>query len=149
MEKKKGDDDYLLDDDDIEKYGENENKKFVIRATRFFLTYPQCPLDEKMFYELLRDLLNSRNVMITLCVCSSEDHKSTEGKHIHAYIEVDKQIHTFDQLYFDIYYDETVYHPNIQKPRNKIFVLKYVAGLTKKKKDDPKHVYCYGIDIEK
>lgn len=142
--KENEDDDDLIEDDEIEK---NDIYDFRIRSKRFFLTYPQCPVDEKKFFELLYEVLLTKEIKVLLCVSASEDHKSTEGKHIHSYIEVDKLIDTYDNRFFDINFEGNIYHPNIQKPRNKVFVIKYVAGFTKKKKNDEKHVFCYGIDI--
>ena len=124
-------DDDLLEDEEVEK---NETYDFRIRSKSFFLTYPQCPLNEKQFFELLYDVLDKKDIKILVCVSASEDHKSTEGKHIHAYIELNKQIDTYDKRFFDIKFENLTYHPNIQKPRNKVFVLKYVTGLTKKKR---------------
>ena len=145
--KNTNDDDDLIDDEEIE-IKDDKQSNFVIRASRFFLTYPQCPLTPKVFFDEIKNVLFSRNINISLCVISSEDHKTTEGKHIHTYFEVSEQIHTHNQFYFDINYNDVFYHPNIQKPRNKIFVLKYVVGLTKKKKGDPKDIFSYGIDID-
>ena len=125
------DDEDLMEDEEVEK---NENFDFRIRSKRFFLTYPQCSINEKDFFDLLSKLLLTKGIKILLCVSASEDHKSTEGKHIHCYIEVDKIIDTYDKRFFDINFEENIYHPNIQKPRNKVFVIKYVAGFTKKKK---------------
>lgn len=146
----------LLDDEDFEDNLENyqkEKNKFRVYAKSFFLTYPQCPIDEISFFELFKKLIIEKNRNIKLAVCASEFHNQTEGKHIHIYFELDKKIHIRDSTPFDIIHEEAgnvhVYHPNIQKPKNKVKVIKYVSGLTKKKVNDEKHVLEYNIDVKK
>ena len=125
-----------------------ERSNFYLNSKSFFLTYPQCPLSENVFFEELKKLITLKKKCITLCVCSSEDHKKSDGKHIHVYFEVNSIIRTRNSNCFDIIYNDIVYHPNIQKPKDKVGVIKYVVGLTKKKKDDEKHIYQYGIDYK-
>lgn len=143
----------LLDDiefeDDIENY--NKTKKFFrVNAKTFFLTYPQCPIDELTFFNIMQGMIQQKNRNIKLAVCSSEYHNQTEGKHIHIYFELDKKIHIRDAAFFDVIDDDShVYHPNIQKPKNKVKIIKYVSGLTKKKINDEKHVYEFNIDVKK
>ena len=138
----------LIEDEHFEQNVE-ENNNFYLCAKSFFLTYPQCPLSEVAFFEELKKLMIIKKRNINLCVCSSEDHKKSDGKHIHAYFEVSPVIRTRNSKYFDITFNGITYHPNIQKPKDKVGVIKYVVGLTKKKEKDEKHVYQYGIDYEK
>lgn len=146
----------LLDDEDfednVETYQKKKNK-FRIYSKSFFLTYPQCPIDEVSFFELFRKLMAQKNRIIRLAVCASEFHNQTEGKHIHLYCEIDKRLHLRDSFPFDIIVegeDETkIYHPNIQRPKNKVKIIKYISGLTKKKINDEKHVFEYGIEVKK
>lgn len=147
---------HLLDDDDfennLEAYEKNK-KRFRINAKSFFLTYPQCPINENIFFTLFQKIINQKNRNIKLAVCASEFHNQTEGKHIHLYFELDKKIHIRDSSPFDVIYEDEegthVYHPNIQKPKSKVKVIKYVSGLTKKKVNDEKHVLEYNIDVRK
>ena len=140
--------DSLLDDESFESKVDREGK-FRLNSKSFFLTYPRCELEPKLFFELLSKVVEKHGRKVQVCVSSSEDHKTTEGKHIHSYFVLDKKIDVSSQTYFDISYGNCVYHPNIQKPRNKVFVLKYIVGLTKKKIDDPKNIYEFGIDVKK
>ena len=126
-----------------------DESNFLLHSKSLFMTYPQCHIDEVTFFNLLKDKVFLYNRSISIGVCSSEYHKNSDGKHIHVYIELDKKIKTKDNRKFDIFYDGKVYHPNIQKPFNKIGVIKYVCGLTKKKEKDEKHVYEYNINVEK
>lgn len=126
-----------------------DESNFLLHSKSLFMTYPQCHIDEVTFFNLLKDKVFLYNRSISIGVCSSEDHKNSDGKHIHVYIELDKKIKTKDNRKFDIFYDGKVYHPNIQKPFNKIGVIKYVCGMTKKKEKDEKHVYEYNINVEK
>lgn len=143
----------LLDDEDFEENIETYDKtkfKFRVNAKTFFLTYPQCPIDEETFFFMIQKILLQKNRNIKLAVCSSEYHNQTEGKHIHIYFELDKKIHLRDSSFFDVIDDDSnVYHPNIQKPKNKAKVIKYVSGLTKKKINDEKHVYEFNINVKK
>ena len=141
--------DSLLSDDEYEKDFDKKYDKFRLNSKSFFLTYPKCDLDPKLFFHLLKSKMEEKGFDINVCVSSSEDHKSTEGKHIHTYFVLNKKIDVSSQDYFDIVYEDNVYHPNIQKPRNKVFVLKYITGLTKKKINDPKNIYEFGIDVKK
>lgn len=143
----------LVDDEDFEENLETYDKtknNFRVNAKSFFLTYPQCPIDEITFFNMLQQNILKKSRNIKLAVCASEYHNQTEGKHIHIYFELDKKIHLRDAFVFDIIDDDGhVYHPNIQKPKNKAKIVKYVSGLTKKKINDEKHVYEYNINVKK
>ena len=141
--------DSLLDDSDYENSVYDANSKFRLNSKSFFLTYPQCDLDPKVYFKLLRKMMKERGIDVNVCVSSSEDHKNSEGKHIHTYFVLNKKINVISQNYFDIVLKDKRYHPNVQKPKNKVFVLKYIVGLTKKKIDDPKNIYEFGIDVKK
>lgn len=138
----------LIDDDDFEnnivKY---EKKNFFLAAKSVFLTYPKCNLDEKLFYSLFEKKLNDKYKII-ICVCASEKHKTSGHKHIHLYAEIEPKIRIYDPFFFDIVYENNRYHPNIQRPYNKIGIIKYICGLTKKKEEDEKHVYEHNIDVQ-
>lgn len=138
----------LVDDEHFEQNIENDSG-FFLNAKNFFLTYPQCPLSEVIFFSELEKLMLSKKKNIKLCICSSEDHKKSDGKHIHTYFELTSVVRTRNSKYFDIIYDGITYHPNIQRPKDKVGVIKYVVGLTKKKEKDEKHIYQYNIDYEK
>ena len=139
----------LIDDEtfekDIKKY--DEVNKFFFSSKSVFLTYPRCDIDEISFFNLIQQYTFSK-YKIKLCVVSSEFHKINKYKHIHTYIEFEQKIKTENVFFFDVKYNDKIYHPNIQRPYNKIGILKYICGLTKKKKDDEKHVFEYNINVE-
>lgn len=144
-ENNENDNNDLVEDEKYEKYDEN----FSAYSKSFFLTYPQCPLDEITFYyEFKKLILFKANQEIRSCICCSEDHKTSEGKHIHIYFELYRRIKIRTNDYFNLTYENIMYHPNIQVPKDKVGVIKYIAGLTKKKKDDIKHIYQVGIDYK-
>ena len=59
--------------------------KFCLRHKKIGLTYPQCPLSPMYVCDFLRT--NFSNYEPKLIIVSQEDHKKTDGKHLHAYIE--------------------------------------------------------------
>lgn len=136
----------VVEDKDYENICNLSN--FQINSKSFFLTYPQFPIDEKTFFFKLKDVIDIHKKEIVMCVCSSEDHKESDGKHIHTYFELNEKLRTRDNKIFDILYEGVNYHPNIQKPKDKIGVIKYVVGLTKKKQKDEKHIYQYNFNYE-
>lgn len=53
----------------------------------------------------------------------SQERHENGGYHIHAYFKFSKKLDTKDERFFDLQYYRKRYHPNIQKPkhRNKLF----------------------------
>lgn len=144
------DKDDLLSDDEFEDRIKIERKgPFYFHSKTIFLTYPQCNIDEKIFFNLFKSKMEEVDCNIILGLCCLENHKNTEGFHIHLYCEFEKKIQTRNERFFDILYDDIIYHPNIQRPYNRVGIIKYISGLTKKKKKDKKNVYEYKINVTK
>lgn len=134
--------DESVDEEEFEKYGEN----FNLSSKSFFLTYPKCSIDQNTFYILFDELIEKKKNKIDRCICCSEDHKDTDGRHIHIFFELQKKIKVKNSKYFDVNYNGINYHPNVQKPKDKVGVIKYIAGLTKKKQNDKKNIFQFNID---
>lgn len=115
-------------------------KRFRIRSTKIALTYPQCPVSIIGMTDFIR--MKTSKYKTNIIVTSMEDHRKTDGRHLHVYVETLDPINTSDCHFFD-FSDvncmgiETVYHPNIKLVKDKEGWLKYVC------KDG--NVYCYPI----
>ena len=137
----------LVDDDKVEERAidKKSDKNFRLRCKRIFLTYPQTDILANNFWELFRDKMEkSHKKHIELCVISREKH-SSEGWHLHLYAEFKDTLETRNSQYFDI----EGRHPNIAVPKDKVAVIKYVAGYTNKKKHLQKELSVHGINLEK
>lgn len=115
----------------------HDGRKFKMRNKLIGLTYPQCPVDPSTMLHHLQGLLSKQDADILV---AQEDHKSTEGKHLHVYISASTAITTCNERFFD--YTEKdcttttttttavaqkVYHPNIQIVKNRVNWLRYVT----------------------
>lgn len=96
--------------------------KFRIRGQQLFITYPQCPIEHPIMLQYLETIVIDYEV--ELIVVAKERHLDNQP-HLHAFIKCKKPI-TGNEKKFDINWQNTTYHPNIQTVRNKIAVLKYV-----------------------
>jgi hypothetical protein len=54
-----------------------------------------------------------------------QEHHQDGNTHLHAYVKLDKDIHTRDCRFFDITWEDTVYHPNIRQAKNANGSIKY------------------------
>ena len=137
------------DDDSNETFKDyNDQDNFRASSKSFFLTYPQCPLKLNVFFENLKRLIDGANRNIEILLCSSEKHKKTSGSHIHVYFELDNKINVKRSDYFDLTIDCVTYHPNIQRPRNKVKIIRYISGMTKGKKNTKFDLFQYRFDYK-
>lgn len=95
-----------------------------------FLTYPQCdvPLEE-----IMRQLKNLYGSKYGFAVISAEDHeeRTTDetkhcGVHRHAYVYCNSRFATRNQRFWDITYEDKVYHPHMEPVKNKKKCMEYV-----------------------
>lgn len=83
---------------------------FRLRNKKILLTYPQFDVAPIFFQEAFVTLCNTYAAMIHYMVISLEEHNTTEGKHIHCYVEFEQAFETHDARCFDI----SGKHPNIE-----------------------------------
>ena len=98
-----------------------EIKKFRIQSKELFLTYSQCILTKE---ELLTFL--SKKMKIEEYIICIENHKK-EGRHLHAYISLEKRCDIKNCNYLDY----KGYHPKIEKVKSSVKAIQYI----KKDKD--------------
>lgn len=95
---------------------------FRFQARSAFLTFPQCPMDKKVALEMLQRKLGTEEG--THYIVAQEKHEDGH-LHLHIYVERKKMIETTNERFFDLA-DDKVYHPNIQVPKQREDVKKYV-----------------------
>lgn len=139
---KKNEDEENVDENDFDAI--NEENGFRLQTRSIFCTYPQCPITPEEMYKKIVEILKGKGISIKVAIFCQEDHKQADGKHIHGYFEMDKKINTRDPRVFDV----DGYHPNFQSAKNKIKIIRYISGETKKKKGDPKVLFQYRIDYK-
>lgn len=84
---------------------------FRVKNKKFLLTYTKVDVAPVFFNEAFTEYMEKvHDKKIRYLMCSLEDHKNTEGKHIHVYVEFEDQIITRDVTYFDL----LGVHPNIE-----------------------------------
>ena len=145
---KKNDEDVINDDDfeaEQEELAGKKNKKgFRLCSASFFLTYPQFDIAPEEFFKKFKDkMLGEYGKEIKMAIVSREDHKDTQGKHIHVYGKFAVKVDTRNSRYFDL----DGHHPHIEPVKNQIKCIKYVAGYTVKKFQDQKDLHCYNLDL--
>lgn len=91
--------------------------KFRIDSKSVFLTYPQA---NTLTFELISDKL--KELGFNDYVIAKENHEDG-NLHFHAFAERTSRFRSRDQHVFDI----NSHHPNIQSPRNRKDVIKYVT----------------------
>ena len=69
-------------------------------------------------------MLETKGVSIAKGVVGQEHHQDG-NKHLHAYVKLDKELFTRDCRYFDITWEDTVYHPNIKSAKHAQGSIKY------------------------
>ncbi|CAG8658451.1 10592_t:CDS:2 [Ambispora gerdemannii] len=97
----------------------NETRRFQLYSKSFFLTYPRCDIETGVILEHLKGLF-SMNLLDKYIICK-EEHQDGEG-HLHAYIVYSSVVNVNNIRAFD--YEG--YHPNIQSPKNKRAIIKYI-----------------------
>jgi len=105
--------------------------RFQLRNKLIALTYPQCPLDKMLVREKLEALCMKWGPSV---VVSQEDHKKTDGQHLHCFIQCDNPISVRDPHFFDIQFDGATdkYTAHIEVVKCAHAYLKYI---TKQDKD--------------
>ncbi|AUM61732.1 Rep [uncultured virus] len=91
-----------------------------------FLTYPQCPVPPRCLLDFLQDLLKDN----LDCCCISQELHQDGNQHLHAFVQLKEKIRLNKEqfsYYFDLNYDDPVYHPNTQAARNVRNVVTYVV----------------------
>lgn len=103
-------------------------KKFRTASKLHFLTYPQCEIPLEEIQKQLKEKYGDK---YGWSVISSEDHEEREndtnvGVHRHVMIECCKNFETTNSRYWDLKYQEKVYHPHFEPAKKKVHCLKYV-----------------------
>lgn len=113
---------------------DSEEPRFRVRSTRFFLTYPQCPIQPQVLLAHIRTLTTP--VLLGYCICTENaervdtnaDEQEDGGTrvtshiHVHAYLHFEQQLQVSSSRFFDL----QGYHPNIQSVRSGRAVQQYV-----------------------
>jgi len=101
----------------------SEDRKWL---KNIFLTYPQCPVPPRCLLDFLQDLLKEN----LDCCCISQELHQDGNQHLHAFVQLKEKIRLNKEqfsYYFDLNYDDPVYHPNTQAARNVKNVVTYVV----------------------
>jgi len=93
---------------------------FRFASKKVFLTYPQCPLTCDELYSRL-----SLNLPPASSYTIGREQHQDGNTHLHALWVCHGRIETRNERFFDIHYDNNVYHPNIVVPRSVKAVDKY------------------------
>lgn len=105
-------------------------QKFRLRTLRLFLTYPQCPIKKEECLTLLQNLASGWERKIKNYVIAEETHMDG-SPHLHAYLEMDRQVETvradFADLKAVVENEVMNYHGNYQAVRSHQSVIKYCA----------------------
>lgn len=106
----------------------SRQNNFKFDAQQAFLTYPQCDVSLE---EILRQLKEKYGGKYGWCVLSAEDHEEREndsnvGVHRHAIVYACSRFTTRDQRFWDVKYQDKVFHPHVEKVKNKVQCMQYV-----------------------
>lgn len=93
-----------------------------------FLTYPQCEVPKE---ECLRQLKEKYGSKYGWCVVSKEDHEEREndsnvGVHLHVMAYCKTRFTTRDPRFWDLKYQDKVFHPHFEAAKKKAQCLEYV-----------------------
>ena len=140
--------DDLVNDDEFERLQEELTQKknkngFRFASNSFFLTYPQFDISPEEFFKKFQQQMLTNGKEIKMAVVSREDHKNSQGKHIHVYGKFGVRVDTRNSRYFDI----EGHHPHVEPVKSPVQCIKYVAGYTLKKMNDKKDLHCFKIDL--
>lgn len=100
------------------------DRVFRLQAKNLILTYPQCLIEKSNALEQIKTILQSRGVEYAVVSC--EDHKDTEGKHLHAFVRLKRNINVQDPKVLDLKYLGERYHGNYQSCKSVPNSIKYV-----------------------
>ena len=95
---------------------------FQFNAKSVYLTYPQAELLSKA-----QVLFQAHQWGDVKSYFIAREQHEDGNHHIHAYLEYLDPVRTRSPNYFDCTVGSNVYHPNIQRPRNKFDVLRYLS----------------------
>lgn len=101
----------------------NPNKR-IPQVVKWFITFPQCPLEKEMMLELLKEKMNIRNNEIKEYVIGRETHKDG-NYHLHCFISLKKKIKWKKDL-FDVVRNNVTYHGNYQACKNRDATIEYI-----------------------
>jgi len=99
----------------------SSKKSFRLNSQTLFLTYPKCGLEPSICLELIQKVVGLEVYLI-----AQEQHMDGTY-HLHCYLRLEKKINCRNERFFDLSYENNVYHPNIQSVRSPKAVIKYVC----------------------
>lgn len=106
---------------DKENINPNIKKSQVVK---WFLTFPQCPLEKEKVLQLITAKMNTRNNGVKEYTIGREKH--VDGNfHIHCLIVLKKKVRWNKKL-FDLDIENIVYHGNYQPCKNKEATIAYI-----------------------
>lgn len=104
-----------------------------MKSTKFFLTYSQTDNMPKAHVELaLKDLLPHLQTLVV-----SQEHHKDGNQHYHVLVMLSLSLETTNCRFFDLTWEDKVYHPNIESKIKKDAVLRYIT-----KEDIEPSVFC-------
>lgn len=99
------------------------DRKFMIAGKNLFLTYSRCNISLKEAYEQIKKIIEEKSNKVKNYMLVREEHKESEGYHIHVYIETIKRYHTINPRKFDIKdVDGEIYHGKYEVVKSKTYV---------------------------
>lgn len=100
--------------------------KFCLRHKKIGLTYPNCELSQMYVTDWFRTCFS--NYEPKLIIVSAEQAPTTDGRHLHAYIEFAKTFNSNNNRCFDIPNNNGgMFHPNIRTVTNSKQWITYVT----------------------
>ena len=111
-----------------------EKKNFLLQTKEIFLTYSQSgKLELEFVINTLSQKLNAWTIKDFLL--SKELHEDG-NPHIHVYLKTLRRTHIENPSYFDIEFEENIFHPNIQPARKVTNVINYILKFVISKHDE-------------
>lgn len=95
---------------------------FRFNAQKVFLTYSQTKKNMHPQWVLTQIKLKAE---VEEYLISQERHEDG-GYHIHAYFKFTKKLDTKNSRFFDVQYYRKGYHPNVQKPKSRYKLFRYI-----------------------
>lgn len=117
-----------------------ERGKFRVRNKMIALTYPQCDYDKEKAKTILEGICSKWGPNV---VVAQEQHHTSDGLHLHAFIQCDQPLSTRDERFFDIVDGNKRWHPNISVVKCSPAYMKYIT------KSDKQPATTLGFNIEK
>lgn len=105
------------------------NRNFKTQAKTHSLTYPQCDVPLEEIGRQLKVIAGHR---FGWHVISAEDHEERENDSsvgVHRHVHQEYQCRAFETInprYWDITYNDKVYHPHFEKVKHRVSHIKYV-----------------------